>query len=655
MEVSEGRSLSLVGGDLNIEGDVDANFSSALVYAPHGSVNMVSVAGTGEVVLQEQGDLMRLEPSSINEWGDISITQGAFVSTSAESGGEIVIRGGRLTIDQAYVMSNTNGAVDGNAVAVDIQLAGDLEVINGSAIAADSYGAGNAGDLILFSNNLYLAGLPQIVPSTIRSLSNASGDAGDIHVNTGYLEILNAAWISADSPNVELGKSGDVIVNAQDVYISGPESSPDPFGSDFTGMSAWCGWGGGAGGNLRITTESLTLTNRASLDASSYGTGNGGLLEITAQDIAILNGSNLLSSAFGQGDGGLLTVTSDAMRISGVSPEIFTDITGTQSLSPSGIASQTGLNGGSAGGVQLNVGELEILDGGRLSVETFGPGNGGQIDIQADRLLISGVNSELADLLISNNADPIFASAGIYSGSGSFFLGDAATGDCGGISVSATEIHLSDGGLISSITETPGAGGNIDLAADRITLSSGASIAANSQVQFASITGKAGDIAIDAAMVFSADNSTVTTAADQAEGGNISIAAPDVMLTNQAVVSTESSGPGNAGNIDIIAPHQLTMQNSSITTEALQADGGNVSVTAEYMVHLTNSEITASVGGGVDTTGGNINIDPEFVILNNSQIIANAFEGMGGECSDRLGCVPCGCRQRSGCFFCLGH
>jgi large exoprotein involved in heme utilization and adhesion len=32
----------------------------------------------------------------------------------------------------------------------------------------------------------------------------------------------------------------------------------------------------------------------------------------------------------------------------------------------------------------------------------------------------------------------------------------------------------------------------------------------------------------------------------------------------------------------------------------------------------------------LQTTGGNITIDPQYVILNDSQIIANAYEGTGG-------------------------
>jgi large exoprotein involved in heme utilization and adhesion len=72
------------------------------------------------------------------------------------------------------------------------------------------------------------------------------------------------------------------------------------------------------------------------------------------------------------------------------------------------------------------------------------------------------------------------------------------------------------------------------------------------------------------------------------------------------------------------------MQNSSVTTEANQADGGNIHLTAPQLIRLRDSQITATVGGGPETVGGNITIDPQFVLLQNSQIIANAFEGRGG-------------------------
>ena len=50
----------------------------------------------------------------------------------------------------------------------------------------------------------------------------------------------------------------------------------------------------------------------------------------------------------------------------------------------------------------------------------------------------------------------------------------------------------------------------------------------------------------------------------------------------------------------------------------------------DAMLRLIDSRITTSVGGGPQTVGGNIEVASEYVILQNSRIIANAYEGRGG-------------------------
>jgi large exoprotein involved in heme utilization and adhesion len=105
-------------------------------------------------------------------------------------------------------------------------------------------------------------------------------------------------------------------------------------------------------------------------------------------------------------------------------------------------------------------------------------------------------------------------------------------------------------------------------------------------------------------------------------------------MTNGASVSASSTGTGNAGNIDINAGNQLKMTNSTVTTEANQASGGAIKITTtpSGMVELTNSAISASVLDGTGG-GGSVDIDPQFVILQNSQILAQAVQGAGGNIS----------------------
>jgi filamentous hemagglutinin family protein len=630
LEVPAGETISMVGGDIEISGDESANFGSARVVAPGGKLNLVSVSSKGEVIFPEAGEITGLHLNSFENLGEISISKGAIASTSGESGGTVVIRGGHLTVDQSYVFSDTGGDINGASIGADIYLAEDLSVVNGGQITSNSYGEGTAGDIHIRSGSVSLVGIPQLRASLIASHAYSAGDCGNVNLETSDLEMMDAAFISSTSYFSTGANAGNVEVTAENIFLSGPESSPDPFITDFTGLWTSPGWYGGDGGILRVAADNLIMINRSQLDSSTYGPGHGGDLEVISDNIEILSGSNIIASAFGSGDGGICDINANHLLLSGVSPEIFTDITGHQSLSPSGIASQTGLNGGSAGGVKINANKLEIYDGARIGVETFGPGDGGKVDINADSIKISGVNADLAKLLSDAGSDPKYAAASILAAAYSIFSGDNATGNGGDLRIKANTVHLSEGALITSETEAPGAGGSIEIIGENVTLENGASIAASSTLAWASTVGKAGDISIAANNSFMSDNSSVTTAADQAEGGGITLTSPEMRLTNRAVISAESTGEGNAGNININARNLFWMNNSTVSTEATQADGGNIKVNTQDTVSLWDSEITASVGGGPDTAGGNISIDPEFVTLSSSKIIANAFEGRGG-------------------------
>jgi large exoprotein involved in heme utilization and adhesion len=191
--------------------------------------------------------------------------------------------------------------------------------------------------------------------------------------------------------------------------------------------------------------------------------------------------------------------------------------------------------------------------------------------------------------------------------------------------ITAPKLTVSNGGEINSSTSGKGAGGDIKVQVDELQLTAGGLISAASTGE-----GDSGGIDIVTINTFQSDNSSVTTTAEIAAGGDIDITSENAQLTNGSVVSAKSSGLGDAGNITITANDMLLLNDSSVTTEAIRADGGNIKINNDYMVFLGESEITASVGGGPDTVGGNIFIDPQYVILRNSNITANAFEGKGG-------------------------
>ena len=112
-------------------------------------------------------------------------------------------------------------------------------------------------------------------------------------------------------------------------------------------------------------------------------------------------------------------------------------------------------------------------------------------------------------------------------------------------------------------------------------------------------------------------------------GGDVSVQAWRLTVSDGAVISSSSLGSGLAGDVNIALGDSLTLRGGSITTQATESDGGNITITAPRLIHLVDSRVTTSVESGVGS-GGNIFIDPQFMVLQNGQIVANAFGGPGG-------------------------
>lgn len=114
-------------------------------------------------------------------------------------------------------------------------------------------------------------------------------------------------------------------------------------------------------------------------------------------------------------------------------------------------------------------------------------------------------------------------------------------------------------------------------------------------------------------------------------------------MSNHAKIASSNLGNGNAGNI-IINAQQLRLQDAHITTQAKSAQGGDISIHTDKLVYSLDSGINTSVRGGTGD-GGNITIEsPQFLVLNQGHIKAQAYEGRGGNIqitSEQLIASPC--------------
>jgi large exoprotein involved in heme utilization and adhesion len=208
-------------------------------------------------------------------------------------------------------------------------------------------------------------------------------------------------------------------------------------------------------------------------------------------------------------------------------------------------------------------------------------------------------------------------------------------GHAGNITVIATDsISLSGrgrfvpSGLFADAFKGSGDGGQIFVSAPILDMGDGGEIFAGTSP---ASTGNAGNIKVEVGkLTISGDADIATLTTGPGQGGNIQVQARQIELNNNtAAITAASFGTGNAGNIDIHADDTFRSRHSVVSTTSDLSGGGKIDLSAGQVVELVDSQITTSVQGGAGDAG-NITIDPRYVILNDSQVIARAVEGNGG-------------------------
>jgi large exoprotein involved in heme utilization and adhesion len=179
-----------------------------------------------------------------------------------------------------------------------------------------------------------------------------------------------------------------------------------------------------------------------------------------------------------------------------------------------------------------------------------------------------------------------------------------SSGNAGSLEAQVGRLTLSGGAKLDSSTRGSGRGGTLTVAATDMIAIAGRDSQGNPSGLFSNTQG-------------------------HERGGDIDVAVTHLQLSNGGIISASSTGTGDAGTIRLQIGDTFRSDNGMVTTATEGAGGGAIALTAGRLVHLINSEVTTTVrGGGGDA--GNIMVDSPFIVLEGSQIIANAFEGMGG-------------------------
>jgi filamentous hemagglutinin family protein len=611
LQVPTGETLSVVGGEAPFAGQTESGLKIAGVAAgsatptlraPSGRVQVVSVASPGDVATN--GDV-----GAFAQLGSIDLSNGARLDVSGVNGpgGTVVIRGGQLSASQASrVIANTTGGTDGAATAVDIQVTGDMSFAGVSGIDVRTSGAGASGETKVAAGNLDMK-----EGSFIQTITTNGGAGGDISVNVQNATFRSSASISTLSDRVvrpppavttDGGPGGDVTLVATDsVVIDGASS-----GLTSTTLSRMAG-GVGTGGRLSISTASLTLDNSGGVRTTSSGTGAGGDLMVQVGDLSMANGATFRSRTINaQGGDVTVTTTGSDVTISGSNSGIFSGSSGA----------------GSVGEITVAAGQLTLAGGLIQSGTSLDPA-GGNVTVTATESIVISDGGGISSQARSQNVGQVAVSApSLLIDNGFISASTVGIGDAGDILTNVGTLTLTNGGQISSSSEltASGAGGNVNVIADSVSISG--------QIPSDFVFGPN-----DVRQLNPDPHSGIfSTASGSGSGGSINVhAGQGFNLSEGGTLSAQSTGTetATAGNITINTP-TFQSQGGIVTTGAALADGGNISInTTGSLVHLIDSQITTSVESGVGG-GGNITINSTSVVLNNSQILANAFGGPGG-------------------------
>jgi filamentous hemagglutinin family protein len=574
--VAAGRSLVLLGGNILVDGGT--------LNAQGGRVELGGLAKAGTVQINFDNNNLSLAFPRQVERADIQLSNGAIVNVSAGDGGTIAINARNLQLtggSNLFVgIGNSLGTVDTQAGDITINTTGSIALTDNSAIAS-------------------------IVES------DAIGNSGNINIKTGSLSLDNNSGLFANTN----GRG-----NAANIFIAADDS-------------------------VNLANNSFIFNG-----VGPGGIGNGGNISIQAGSLAVINGSQISSSVDGQGDAGNINIdVLDNVSLAGVGNDGFL----------TGVFSNVGLTAvGNGGNITFRTGRLQVRDGAQVSTGTFGLGDAGNLSVETlgnveligtspDGRFASGFTTSVFPVGRGNGGDLRFISGGrllIKDGAqvstATFGQGDA--GNLNFIARDAVElVGTSPNGIfpsrVTSAVEEGGLGngGDLRFTTPRLQIRDGAQISTATSGR-----GNAGNLlvrAIDAELIgtspdgkFASGFTSAVEPGGVGNGGSLIIDANRLRIANGAIASASSLGTGDPGSINAQADF-IILDQGQLTAQSITSRGGDIRLITDLLL-LRNSLLstTFAIPQLVGNEEVSIAIDTGFLVaLDNSNIIANAFAGLG--------------------------
>jgi filamentous hemagglutinin family protein len=537
--------------------------------------------------------------------GNIQITDSKL---SVNDGQTIGLVGGEITLDTGAQLIATGGRID-------------------------LVSTGSTGEVKLTPNNIHNTAATQanitFTDSNIRVNNQAdSNTVGAVRLHGEQLSMENSD-IRANNQSVIHATGHPVELRANTIQLTGSAIST------IVGSS-------GQGGSIQLTaTDQIKLSDsniNTKTTSEAANAGAGGDVKIRSTNLTLTDGSKIASSTFGRGQSGTVHLeATDQIKIS----HSFID------LGARGTVAQAG----TGGSLTIQAADITLADDATITAATVANGQGGSIQLKATNHIQMESNSFINMIAKSQEEDAgsggnldMQATNIILADDAQIVTTTAGRGQGSSIRLTATDqVRLNNNSFINMVTRSEedhaGAGGNLSIQAADITLSDDARITA---ATFGS--GQGGSVFLEAVnQVETHHNSLIdmltrSKATNAGTGGSLQVQAEDITLADNTTIIAATLGKGQGGSIRLQATDQVRIKDHSfinMLTSCNQANagtGGTLEILAANIMLTNDAKITAATSGS--GAGGKVRLQAidQVNLANNSTLSSEANQvGAGGD------------------------
>jgi len=694
-------------GNINIVARDTVSFDGGGFENDGGAFTSVEGQGNGTA-----GDI-NIQAKSVSVTNDASlqsnlIGQGNGGNLNIVASDSIILDGAQNSILTRINSSGeaTDGKNGGGNVDIETR---SLYLTNGARIVASTFGKGNAGNVTItvvedivfdgnlvnqFDNTIYSGVLSQVV-------EGARGNGGTIDIEANSIAITNTAKV--DSSTGGAGDAGPITISTNQLTLTdGGEISAATFGP------------GNAGDISVKKADSVVLSNDSNIlsEVGATSSGNGGNIEISTNSLSLTNGSTIATRTEGFNPVRLVQqVLGDPDKtyneaVLGDNPIVYWSLDET-SGSTAFNATGNGFNGTYEGGVTQGVpgisgtaGQFDGNDDTAVDIGTVQSGSDLDISNQSftveawikpnkigkrqayfgihKRIRSDNKKSETLYFRLNENASVAFGD----------FPNDLETPDniievdtwyhvvasydkdsnTNTIFVNGREINRNNQGFFNGedprilIGTWPNIGdqsfnGVIDEVAVYNTALSPKTVAEHyligqrslgAPIEIGESGANAGNINVHANSItisgVSPTNNDISSGLLSDSSGDFSGVAGDITINLTDSLKVEDGGiitvkseKGVAGNLNITANSLLLNKGTLLAETQLSGgeDGANITLNVSDWIAMLNESLISAEASGI-ATGGNITIDTNLLIAfpssdDGSDIIAKADQGQGGQ------------------------